>query len=119
MDGWTAATLTRAARIPGEAARLVETAAAQSLLLRVTRSVAVHLHCSQHNGLMRELGRRPFYDIDFWVAIVITSGSTRSSRPRATSPTRPARGLREWGIKRQIFGHRETASRSTSSWTPW
>ena len=61
-----AATVSRHERIPGEAARLVGAAAEQSLLLRITGSVAVHLHCSQHNGLMRELGRRPFYDIDFW-----------------------------------------------------
>ena len=61
-----AATQLRAERIPGEAARLVGAAAEQSLPLRITGSVAVHLHCPRHNGLMRELGRRPFYDIDFW-----------------------------------------------------
>ncbi|MDT5335402.1 MAG: hypothetical protein QOD90_907, partial [Mycobacterium sp.] len=108
MDGMDAATLLRAERIPGEAARLVGAAAEQSLLLRVTGSVAVHLHCSRHNGLMRELGRRPFYDIDFW-------GRDRDHRQidaffqgEGYLADPAARGLREWGIKRQIFAHPET-----------
>jgi hypothetical protein len=108
MDGTEAATLLRAERIPGEATRLVETAAQQSLVLRITGSVAVHLHCSQRNGLMRELGRRPFYDIDFWGrdrdhqridAFFLAEGYLADPA---------ARGLREWGIKRQIFAHPET-----------
>jgi hypothetical protein len=107
-EGSDAATLSRAQRIPGEATRLVGAAAAQSLLLRVTGSVAVHLHCTQHNGLMRELGRRPFYDIDFW-------GRDRDHRridaffqAEGYFADPAARGLREWGIKRQIFAHPET-----------
>src|SRR5258707_15833817 len=100
MDVTDSATLSRAALIPGEATRLVETAAAQSLLLRITGSVAVHLHCSERNGLLRELGRRPFYDIDFWGrdrdhqridAFFLAEGSLADPA---------ARGLREWGIKR-------------------
>jgi hypothetical protein len=108
MDVTDSATLSRAALIPGEATRLVEAATAQSVLLRITGSVAVHLHCSQRNGLMRELGRRPFYDIDFWGrdrdhqqidAFFLAEGYLADPA---------ARGLREWGIKRQIFAHPET-----------
>jgi hypothetical protein len=108
MDVRDAVALSRAERIPDEATRLVGTAAEQSLLLRITGSVAVHLHCAQHNGLMRQLGRRPFYDIDFW-------GRDRdhqridaffAAEGYLADPV--ARGLREWGIKRQIFAHPET-----------
>ena len=108
MDGTDPATLHRAARIPGEATRLVQCAAEQSLLLRITGSVAVHLHCTQHNRLMSDLGRRPFYDIDFW-------GRDRDHQlidaffhAQGYQADPAARGLREWGIKRQIFGHPDT-----------
>lgn len=97
--------MTRAALIPDEAIRLVGAAAKGSLVLRITGSVAVHLHCPQHNGLMPALGRRPFYDIDFW-------GLDSEHRPveaffesQGYLADPAARGLREWGIKRQIYAH--------------
>jgi hypothetical protein len=103
-----AATVSRHERIPGEAARLVGAAAEQSLLLRITGSVAVHLHCSQHNGLMRELGRRPFYDIDFWGRDRDHQRIDAFFQAEGYLADPAARGLREWGIKRQIFAHPET-----------
>ncbi|MCW2550383.1 MAG: hypothetical protein JWR78_164, partial [Mycobacterium sp.] len=108
MNGLDAATLLRAERIPGEAARLVGAAAAESLLLRVTGSVAVHLHCSRHNGLMRALGRRPFYDIDFWGRDRDHQRIDAFFQAEGYLADPAARGLREWGIKRQIFAHPET-----------
>lgn len=109
MDLTDAATSARAARIPGEAVRLVESAAEQSLLLRVTGSVAVHLHCARHNGLMRELGRRPFYDIDFWGRDRDHQRIAAFFEAEGYQADPAARGLREWGIKRQIFAHPDTA----------
>jgi hypothetical protein len=108
VDGTDAATQYRAARIPGEATRLVASAAEQSLLLRITGSVAVHLHCAQHNRLMAELGRRPFYDIDFWGRDRDHQRIDAFFQAQGYLVDPAARGLREWGIKRQIFGHPET-----------
>jgi hypothetical protein len=102
------AAVSRAERIPGEATRLVGTAGEQSLLLRITGSVAVHLHCPEHNGLMRGLGRRPFYDIDFWARDRDHQRIDGFFRDQGYLADPAARGLREWGIKRQIFGHPET-----------
>jgi hypothetical protein len=102
------AILARAERIPGEATRLVEAAAAQELLLRITGSVAVHLHCSAHNRLMRELGRRPFYDIDFWARDRDHRRIDAFFQAEGYHADPAARGLREWGIKRQIFAHPDT-----------
>jgi len=102
------AAVSRHEQIPGEAARLVGTAADRSLLLRITGSVAVHLHCSQHNGLMGELGRRPFYDIDFWGRDRDHQRIDAFFHAEGYQADPAARGLREWGIKRQIFAHPET-----------
>ncbi|WP_164478299.1 hypothetical protein [Mycolicibacterium stellerae] len=103
-----AAATTRHERIPGEATRLVGSAAEQSLVLRITGSVAVHLHCRQHNGLMRALGRRPFYDIDFWGRDRDHQRIDAFFRAEGYLADPAARGLREWGIKRQIFAHPQT-----------
>jgi hypothetical protein len=108
MDGTDAATLLRAERIPAEAARLVGSAAEQTLLLRITGSVAVHLHCPQHNVFMRVLGRRPFYDIDFWGRDRDHQRIDAFFQEQGYLADPAARGLREWGIKRQIFAHPET-----------
>jgi len=108
MDVTDAAVLSRAARIPGEAVRLVASAAEESLLLRITGSVAVALHCPQHNRLMSELGRRPFYDIDFWGRDRDHQRIDAFFHAQGYLADPAARGLREWGIKRQIFGHPET-----------
>jgi hypothetical protein len=96
------------ASIPGEAVRLVEAAARSGATIRVTGSVAVHLRCGRHRSLMPALGRRPFYDIDFW-------GRDREHRQleeffagQGYLLDPAARGLREWGIKRQIYAHPET-----------
>jgi hypothetical protein len=108
MDGTDAATLLRAERIPTEATRLVGSATEQSLLLRITGSVAVHLHCPQHNVFMRVLGRRPFYDIDFWGRDRDHQRIDAFFQAHGYLADPAAHGLREWGIKRQIFAHPET-----------
>ncbi len=108
MDRTDAATLLRAERIPAEATRLVGSAAEQTLLLRITGSVAVHLHCPQHNVFMRVLGRRPFYDIDFWGRDRDHQQIDAFFQAQGYLADPAARGLREWGIKRQIFAHPET-----------
>ena len=108
MDRTDASTLLRAERIPAEATRLVGRAAEQSLLLRITGSVAVHLHCPQHNVFMRVLGRRPFYDIDFWGRDRDHQRIDEFFQAQGYLADPAARGLREWGIKRQIFSHPET-----------
>ena len=108
MDGRNVVMLARAERIPAEATRLVAAAAEQSLLLRITGSVAVHLHCARHNALMRQLGRRPFYDIDFWARDRDHQRIDAFFQAQGYVPDPAARGLREWGIRRQIFAHPET-----------
>jgi hypothetical protein len=98
MDGTDAATLLRAERIPAEATRLVGSAAEQTLLLRITGSVAVHLHCPQHNVFMRVLGRRPFYDIDFWGRDRDHQRIDAFFQAEGYLPDPAARGLREWDV---------------------
>lgn len=108
MDVTDPEVLSRAEKIPGEATRLVEAAAAEPLILRITGSVAVHLHCQRQNSLMRQLGRRPFYDIDFWGRDRDHQKIDKFFAGQGYEADPAALGLREWGIKRQIFAHPET-----------
>jgi len=97
-----------AAQIPGEAVRLVGAAGQSGLTIRVTGSVAVHLKCTGHRALMPALGRRPFYDIDFWGRDKEHQRLEEFFSGQGYQLDPAARGLREWGIKRQIYAHPET-----------
>ena len=97
-----------AAQIPDEAVRLVGAAASGGLTIRVTGSVAVHLRCGRHRSLMPALGRRPFYDIDFWGRDKEHQRLEEFFGGQGYLLDPAARGLREWGIKRQIYAHPET-----------
>jgi hypothetical protein len=97
-----------AAQIPDEAVRLVGAAASSGLTIRVTGSVAVHLRCGRHRSLMPALGRRPFYDIDFWGRDKEHQRLEEFFGGQGYLLDPAARGLREWGIKRQIYAHPET-----------
>lgn len=95
-------------QIPPEAVRLVGAAAAGGMTLRVTGSVAVHLRCERHRSLMPALGRRSFYDIDFWARDKDHRKLEEFFGAQGYQLDPEARGLREWGIKRQIFAHPES-----------
>jgi hypothetical protein len=96
-------------RIPPEALNLVEEATRSSLLLRVTGSVAIKLHCDRHWPLLVKLGRRPYHDIDFWGLGKEQREIERffSDRGYVADPT--VKHMHEWGIKRLIFEHPESA----------
>jgi hypothetical protein len=95
-------------QIPGEAVRLVDAAAGDGMTIRVTGSVAVHLRCGRHRALMPALGRRPFYDIDFWARDKDHRKLEDFFAAQGYLLDPAARGLREWGIKRQIYAHPNT-----------
>jgi hypothetical protein len=95
-------------QIPPEAVRLVDAAAGGGTTLRVTGSVAVHLRCARHRALMPALGRRPFHDIDFWARDKDHRKLEEFFGAQGYLLDPAARGLREWGIKRQIYVHPET-----------
>jgi len=95
-------------QIPHEAARLVDAAADGGMTLRVTGSVAVHLRCERYRSLMPALGRRSFYDIDFWARDKDHRKLEEFFGAQGYVLDLEARGLREWGIKRQIFAHPES-----------
>lgn len=95
-------------QIPHEAVRLVAAADDGAMTLRVTGSVAVHLRCERYRSLMPALGRRPFYDIDFWARDKDHRKLEEFFGAQGYELDPEARGLREWGIKRQIFAHPES-----------
>ena len=99
------ATLSLAERIPPEAINLVEKAATESLVLRITGSVAVRLHCDQHWQLLSKLGRRPYHDIDFWGLGKDQPKIERFFAERGYVVDPKCKHMHEWGIKRLIFEH--------------
>jgi hypothetical protein len=101
--------LARSLRIPDEAVRLVELADAAGLPLRVTGSVAVFLLCREHAGLLTEMGRRPYHDIDFWALDRDRRRIVEFLGAQGYEVDRESLSLREWGIKRLIFAHPDTA----------
>ena len=92
-------------RIPPEAINLVEKAASDSLVLRITGSVAVRLHCDQHWPLLSSLGRRPYHDIDFWGLGKDQQRIERFFAEHGYVVDPKCKHLHEWGIKRLIFEH--------------
>jgi hypothetical protein len=98
-------TLSRSERIPPEAINLVEKAASDSLVLRITGSVAVRLHCEQHWQLLSSLGRRPYHDIDFWGLRKDQPKIERFFAEQGYVVDPKCKHLHEWGIKRLIFEH--------------
>jgi hypothetical protein len=102
-------TLSLSERIPVEAVALVEAAAEHSLLLRVTGSVAVKLRCVRHSPLLSRLGRRPYYDIDFWGLGKDHRQIEQFFVERGYVVDPRCRHMREWGIQRLIFKHPDTA----------
>ena len=98
-------TLSLSERIPPEAINLVEKAATESLVLRITGSVAVRLRCDQHWPLLSRLGRRPYHDIDFWGLGKDQQRIERFFAERGYVLDPKCKHMREWGIKRLIFEH--------------
>jgi hypothetical protein len=98
-------TLSLSERIPPEAINLVEKAATESLLLRITGSVAVRLHCDQNWPLLSTLGRRPYHDIDFWGLGKEQPKIERFFAQNGYVVDPKCKHMREWGIKRLIFEH--------------
>lgn len=102
-------TSTLSDRIPPEALNLVEEAATSSLLLRITGSVAIRLHCDQHWPLLVRLGRRPYHDIDFWGLGKDQRQIERFFSERGYIADPKVKHMHEWGIKRLIYEHPESA----------
>jgi hypothetical protein len=96
-------------RIPGEAARLAGLAAGRSLSLRITGSIAVLLLSGDIAGLPARLGRRPYHDIDFWALDSDRRRIVEFFAAEGYQVDPESLHLREWGIKRLIFGHPESA----------
>ena len=92
-------------RIPPEAVSLVEAATATSLVLRITGSVAVRLHCDRHWPLLVQLGRRPYHDMDFWARGEDRRDIERFFCERGYVTDPQCKHMQEWGIKRLIFEH--------------
>ena len=99
----------RARLIPGEALRLVELAERRSLTLRITGSVAVGWHCPDHRPVMAELGRRPYHDIDYWALGSQMVELEQLFQSEGYVSDERVRRMREWGIKRLVLEHPESA----------
>jgi hypothetical protein len=95
-------------QIPGEAVRLVEAAAARSLVLRISGSVGVRIHCSAHAGLLDTLGRRQFRDIDLWSYSAQQAGLERLLETEGYVGDPQMKHVQEWGVKRLIYDHPAT-----------
>jgi hypothetical protein len=102
-------TLSLSERIPPEAINLVEKAATDSLVLRITGSVAVRLCCDQHWPLLSSLGRRPYHDIDFWGLGKDQPRIERFFAELGYVVDPKCKHMHEWGIKRLIFEHPRSA----------
>jgi hypothetical protein len=102
-------TLSLSDRIPPEAINLVEKAAASSLVLRITGSVAVRLYCDQHWPLLWNLGRRPYHDIDFWGLGKDQQRIEQFFAEHGYVIDPKCKHMHEWGIKRLIFEHPSSA----------
>jgi hypothetical protein len=98
-------TLSLSERIPPEAINLVEMATTDSLVLRITGSVAVRLCCDQHGPLLSSLGRRPYHDIDFWGLGKDQARIERFFAEHGYVVDPKCKHMHEWGIKRLIFEH--------------
>ncbi len=102
-------TLSLSERIPPEAINLVERAAIDSLVLRITGSVAVRLRCDQHWPLLSRLGRRPYHDIDFWGLGKDQQRIEHFFAALGYVVDPKCKHMHEWGIKRLIFDHPRSA----------
>jgi hypothetical protein len=102
-------TLSLSERIPPEAISLVEMAAKDSLILRITGSVAVRLHCDEHSPLLSSLGRRPYHDIDFWGLAKDQRRIEHFFAEQGYVVDPKCKHMHEWGIKRLIFEHPRSA----------
>lgn len=95
-------------RIPGEAVRLVDAAAARSVPLRIAGSVAVRLHCDGHAALIDALGRRWFRDIDLWAYSSDQTELKRLLEGDGYLADPQMKHVQEWGVKRLIYEHPAT-----------
>ena len=95
-------------RIPSEATRLIQSASASSLMLRVTGSVAVRLRSGELAPTIDALGRRMFRDIDFWSYSKEQQGLEHLFEANGYVTDPQMKHAREWGVKRLIFEHPET-----------
>jgi hypothetical protein len=94
--------------IPDEAMRLVEAASSRSLHLRVTGSLAVRLHSSEHAPLLDAMGRRRFRDIDFWGYAKEQKQLEHLFAADEYVADPEIMRAHEWGVKRLIFEHPQT-----------
>lgn len=95
-------------RILAEAVRLVDAAAASSVLLRISGSVAVRLHGDGRAQLIDALGRRPFRDIDFWAYSSDQAELKRLLEADGYVADPQMKHAQEWGVKRLIYEHPST-----------
>lgn len=91
-----------------ESEALLGIAAAQSIVLRLTGSLAVRRHSERHAPLLTELGRRPYRDIDLlgYSKQRREIGKMFESSGYVLDPA--IRQAQEFGLKRFVYEHPST-----------
>jgi hypothetical protein len=88
-----------------EAGKILEVATDQSVVLRLTGSLAVRALCEKNAALLDELGRRPYRDIDLIAYSKHKRPITELFVRRGYEADRSISQLQEFGIKRLIYEH--------------
>ncbi len=88
--------------------RLIAAASRLSLRLRVTGSVAIRMHSSEHAPLLDAMGRRRLRDIDFWGYAKEQKQLERLFLADEYVADPDMKRAHEWGVKRLIFEHPRT-----------
>jgi hypothetical protein len=102
-----AAALARA--VAEEADQLFRAAEDQRLVLRLTGSLAVRAHCAASAEMLEEMGRRPARDIDFMGVWKQQRDVSRMFESRGYLPDPDIKQAQEFGVKRLIYQHPDTA----------
>ncbi len=98
-----------ASAVAEESDRLLREAEDRGLTLRLTGSLGVNLHCQGSRHLLALLGRRPHRDIDMMGVWKQQRAVSRMFEDRGYLPDPDIRQAQEFGTKRLIYQHPETA----------
>jgi hypothetical protein len=93
--------------LPDEALRVYAAAKGQEIRLAVAGSVGVHLLCPSWRHMLPDLGRRPMHDIDFWALSADEKRIEGLFAGLGYQIDESITHMREWGIPRLIFQHRD------------
>jgi hypothetical protein len=92
-----------------EAGQLLRVAEEQRLVLRLTGSLAVRSHCAGSVGVLDAMGRRPCRDIEFMGVWKQQRDVSRMFEARGYLPDPDIKQAQEFGVKRLIYQHPDTA----------